>query len=309
MELVRVTSKEYKQYFPNPYSLFNSVEFTELNKTKCIDIHYLIFKDSKARLGFIVGELEDCFKAPFSASYAGFSYNSNVSLQYYYDACALLKEYVYRIGKKLYITLEPPIYDKTNNAKTFKALVAAGAHITTIEYNHHFELKQFENYESLLDSKNRNKLRNALSSGLKFEILDSKKETDVARAYEVIRTNHIERGNPLRMSLQSVLDTIKIIPASFFVVSNEDGVDVAAAQIFHTNKKVCQIVYWGDDPIYSYLKSMNYLAYKVFEHYYRSGVDILDIGISTEDGEPNYGLCEFKENIGCVATTRFSICL
>lgn len=66
----------------------------------------------------------------------------------------------------------------------------------------------------------------------------------------------------------------------------------------------------GDVPSFSSLKSMNYLSYKVFEYYYNNTkVKILDIGISTENGIPNYGLCEFKENIGCTATTRFSLML
>lgn len=309
MEVIRVTSKEYKQFFPNPYSLFNSVEFSELNKLKCIDVHYLIFKDTKVRLGFIIGENDVCFKAPFSASYAGFSFNSVVNLMHYDEACLALKSYISALGKKLYITLPPPIYDLTDSSKLFTSLMRAGAIVNTIEYNHHFELARFKEYDSILDSKIRNKLKNSLNSGLRFEVLNSKNPAEVARAYEVIKINHIERGNPLHMSLQNVLDTINIIPADFFVVSNEDGIDVAAAQIFHTNKDIYQIVYWGDVPSYSYLKSMNFLSYKVFEYYYGKKVKILDIGISTEDGIPNYGLCEFKENIGCFATPRFSLVL
>ena len=35
-------------------------------------------------------------------------------------------------------------------------------------------------------------------------------------------------------------------------------------------------------------------------------VVILDIGPSTENGIPNYGLCEFKESIGCSVTMKYS---
>lgn len=308
MQINRVTSKEYLQLFPTPISVFNSVAFSELNKEKCMDVHYLTFQDSKLRLGMIVGEKEDSLQVPFSATYGGFSFNSVVALQHYDDACIALKEYTQATGKPLYITLAPPIYNPTENAKAFGAFMRAGAQIVSIEYNQHFELVRFEHYEDFLDSKIRNKLRNALSGNLTFTKLDSKNSDDVARAYEVIRINHQERGNPLRMSLQNVLDTIKIIPADFFVVTDAEGHDVAAAQIFHTTNEIYQIVYWGDVPMYSYLKSMNFLSYKVFEYYYEKGrVKILDIGISTEGGIPNYGLCEFKENIGCYSTIKYSL--
>ena len=307
MQIIRVTSKEYQQLFPNPTSVFNSVAFSELNKEKCIELHYLVFRNPKNRLGLIVGERENGLYAPFSATYGGFSFNSNVALQHYDEACAALKEYASKISKPLYITLAPPIYNVTDNTKTFKALMRAGATIESIEYNQHFELFRFADYENILDSKIRNKLHNALNAGLTFTHLDSKNAEDVARAYEVIRINHAERGNPLRMSLQNVLDTIKIIPADFFAVTDAEGHDVAAAQIFHTTKDIYQIVYWGDIPEYSHLKSMNFLSYKVFEYYYQQGIKILDIGISTENGIPNYGLCEFKENIGCSATVKYTI--
>lgn len=309
MEIKRVDAKTYKQYFPNPFSLFNGVEFTELNKKKCMDIHYLVFKDTKIRLGIILGEKDTSMNTPFSASYGGFSYNAIVGLQYYYEACALLKKYAEGLGKKVYITLAPPIYDNSSNSKTFKAFMAAGAEVSMVEYNHHMELGGFSNYEIMLDSKVRNKLRNSMNSGLNFKKLNSSDSNDVARAYEVIKINHLERKHPLNMSLQNVLDTIKIIPADFFIASTKEGVDVASAQIFHANKDIYQIVYWGDVPAYSYLKSMNFLSYKVFEYYYSIGIKMLDIGISTEGGVPNYGLCEFKENIGCVATLRFSLVL
>lgn len=105
MELSRVPPKEYGQFFPAPFSVFNSVKFSELNRYKCFDIHYLVFSDSKKRLGIILGETDDTLKAPFSASYSGFSFNSAVALQHYDDACILLKEYGGKECKKISFTL------------------------------------------------------------------------------------------------------------------------------------------------------------------------------------------------------------
>lgn len=309
MEIDKVSGKIFQQAFPKPWSAFNSVDFSELNKEKCHDIHYLLFRDSKLRLGIILGELNDSFRLPFSATYGGFSFNSNVAFQYYVEACKLLKDYVSQYNKPLVIKMASSIYNTTDNSKTFIGFVQAGAKVSAVDYDQYFELSRFSNYESILDSKIRNKLHNALSGSHVFEKMDSKNPEDIARAYEVIRINHQERGNPLWMSLQNVIDTMQIIPSDAFVASDGEGNDIAAAIIFHTTSDVYQIVYWGDIPSYSHLKSMNFLSYKVFEYYYHHGVKALDIGISTENGVPNFGLCEFKENIGCYATPKYTLVL
>lgn len=307
MEIVRITAREFQNLFSTPSSAFNSVEFNELNKEKCIDIHYLCFKDNRVRLGIIIGEQKEMFQIPFSATYGGFSFNSQIALQCYVEACAVLKEYIDRIGKPLYIKMAPSIYDVTDNTKTLIAFLRAGANIISIDYNQHFELKYFSDYQSMLDSKTRNKLRNALTHNLLFSKLDTSNYSHIVRTYEVIRINHVERGNPLRMSLQNVINTIQVIPSDMFIVSDSVGHDISAAIVFHTTKDIYQVVYWGDIPSFSNLKSMNFLSYKVFEYYYKIGVQILDIGISTENGVPNFGLCEFKENIGCIATPKYTL--
>lgn len=69
MQIVRTTPQEYKSLFPNPSHVFNSVEFNELNRHKCDDVHYLVIKDDKGkvRFGIILGQKGNMLKSPFSA--------------------------------------------------------------------------------------------------------------------------------------------------------------------------------------------------------------------------------------------------
>jgi hypothetical protein len=85
-----------------------------------------------------------------------------------------------------------------------------------------------------------------------------------------------------------------------------EGVDVAAAQVFHVAEGVAQVIYWGDLKEYSQLRTMNLLSYRIFEYYYKAKeIKLLDIGPSTENGVPNVGLCDFKESIGCSTSPKF----
>jgi lipid II:glycine glycyltransferase (peptidoglycan interpeptide bridge formation enzyme) len=154
----------------------------------------------------------------------------------------------------------------------------------------------------------RKNLNRAKTVPFEFVRLNARDDAQVARAYEVIKTNRESRGYPLRMSLDDVLRTIRIIDADFFVLTL-DGVDVAAAQVFHVADGIAQVVYWGDVPGYGEMRPMNMLSYCLFEHYRNNGIKVLDIGPSTEHGEPNYGLCEFKENLGCEISLKHTFTL
>jgi hypothetical protein len=267
----RVDAKSYKDYFANANHVFNSVAFSELNKDKCIDLHYLFFRDKKIRLGIILGEKEQYLCSPFSAPFGGFCYNKNEKIEYFEQAVAALREYGEKVGKKIRISLPPFVYSPTVVSKCESALLRGGATIDHIDLNYQFEVGRFADYESYIDTKAKNKLHNSMKSGFEFFQLSAKNDDDVLRAYEVIRKNREARGFPLRMSAQAVLDTVKIVHADFFVMSH-DGIDMAAAQVFHVTDDVCQVVYWGDIPEYADLRVMNFFTYKIFEHYYNQGL-------------------------------------
>lgn len=305
MEIVRVDSIEYGKSFPTPYHIFNSVSFSELNKDKCLDLHYLQFVDKKIRFGIILGEREKELKSPFSAPFGGFSFVRNERIEYVEQAVSQLKKYGETIGKEISISLPPFIYDSSFVSKCVSAFLRQGASIKYVDLNFQFDTDRFAHYDAFIDRSARKNLHNSLKHDFQFIQLNSKRDEDVLRAYSVIKYNRESKGFPLRMPLQAVLDTVKIIPADFFVLSY-GSVDVAAAQVFHVAPKIAQIIYWGDVVEYSDLRVMNYFTYRVFEYYYNHGITILDIGPSTEFGIPNYGLCEFKENIGCSVSLKYT---
>lgn len=307
MELIELNSKDYNQYFPKTHQVFNSVAFNELNASKVDAVRYFVFKDSKVRLGICFGQKDNLLKTPFSAPFGGFSYNTDDhKFQAVEEAVALMLDFAKKNNLDLKITLPPDFYGSSIINESVSALLRSDFSLKYVDVNYQFYVKDFENYEAKLDSKTRNKLHQSLRADFNFIKLDSNNEEDVARAYAVIKANREWRGFPLHMSLQAVLETIKIIPADFFVLS-VDGVDAAAAQVFHVSNSIVQVIYWGDAPDFYDKKVMNLLSYKIFEHYAKDGnVGIIDIGPSTEFGVPNHGLCEFKENIGCKTSLKYT---
>lgn len=307
MEIVAVDQKEYSRIVINPYHIFGSAGFNHVNKTKCDSVHYLLFKDSKYRLGIIGGIRNNSFLSPFSAPFGGFSFlQEDVRISYIDEAIILLTAWAKAQAlSALKITLPPTIYQESFLAKQINSLYRNGFSIDKTDLNYAYHLASFtQEYPASIWYNARKNLKIALVNNFSFKkaALNIEKET----AYNIIRQNREARGFPLRLTWQQVQTTAAVIPADFFLVENEAAIAVAAAIVFHVAAGIVQVIYWGDLPEYAHLKTMNFLSFKVFEHYQQLQLKIIDIGPSTEDSIPNYGLCEFKESIGCSISCKFS---
>lgn len=120
----------------------------------------------------------------------------------------------------------------------------------------------------------------------------------------MIKANREAKKYPLRMTYEQVIMTGKLLTHIFLI--EFEGTAIAAAIVFSVAPKIVQVIYWGDIPGHSALKPINFLSFKLFEYFHEHGIDIVDIGPSTENSVPNFGLCKFKEGIGCIISPKFS---
>jgi hypothetical protein len=306
MEIISLNSKDFKNIFQFPFHTYLNVDFNSLNKGKVEEVYFLGFKEKKYRLGLIIGLNKKNILSPFSAPFGGFVFiKSNISINYIEDALFELEKFAKtKHIKEIQITLPPSIYNERFISKQINTFYRAKYNFGNVELNNHFNLNEFnENYISNIWHNARKNLKIALNSDLVFEQCFNIEEKE--KAYELIQLNRRVKGFPLKMSWQQVYKTIEIIKSSFFLVSYESST-IAAAMIFEVSEGIHQVIYWGDNPEFSKFKPMNFLSYKVFEHYKKIGAEIIDIGPSTENSIPNIGLAEFKESIGCSSSTKFT---
>lgn len=304
MEITELSAAEYGETFTAQY-IYNKVAFAELNRDKASSIAYLAIGDTKPRFGIILGDRDGILRSPFSAPFGGFTQCGKQRLDYMDEAARLVVDYARGRNRQLLITPPSMVYDIGEGSKWVNIL---SRHMRQrfVDLNYHFSPSRVADYESRIERSARKNLRHAEREDFTFVKLNSQCRDDVARAYEVIRRNREERGFPLRMTLEQVWQTVsRVVEADFFVLQH-GGVDMAAAQVFHVSEGAAQVVYWGDIREYSALRPMNMLTYSLFRYYWEQGLRLLDIGPSTEDGIPNFGLCEFKESIGCEVTPKYS---
>jgi hypothetical protein len=307
MEIVEAAYSEYSTIITNPYHIFGTAAFNHLNEDKAETVHYLLFKDGKYRLGMIGGIRNNIFLSPFSAPFGGFSFlQEDIRISYIDEAVQLLTQWAKAKGlSNINITLPPGIYQESFLSKQINSLYRNDFKIEKTDLNYAYNLHHFnENYAASTWYNARKNLKIALSNHFSFRVCQTVDEKETA--YNIIKQNREARSFPLRMTWQQVQLSATVIPADFFLVSNSELLPVAAAVVFHLKPKLVQVIYWGDLPEYADKKTMNYLSFKLFEHYHQLKFDIIDIGPSTENSVPNHGLCEFKESIGCDISCKFS---
>lgn len=311
MEIIEVSPREYGNLVDSlDIPIFNKSNFLELNKDKVDKIHYLIGKDKKNRIAFAIGEKNSKWSAPFSAPFSNIVIlKKDLAIEYIWDFFGKLKEFVQENGgKSINIYLPANVYGEKSNSRTINAMLGNGFKIQFVDVNYSFQLNEFtmDSYESILQYNAKKNLRISLQAGLVFEICKTRGQKE--EAYDVIKINRENRGFPLRMTKEQVMSTIEVVDHDFFLVKKE-GKSVAAAVVYRLTNKIAQVVYWGDIPNVGEYKTINFISYNLIMFYKSINFEILDIGISTEEGIPNYGLCNFKESLGCISSSKYRLML
>ncbi len=307
MTIEIISVEQYKLFFQGNNFIFMSPEFTELNKYKVDKIIYMLIKDSKPRFIACFGIKENKVFCPFSAPFGMIiPLKNDTSLECYFAMIKAIDAYMLQENYKyIQYTLPPAFYNDNAVNILIYALTSNGYLMKHIDINYHMDLKKMgvNNYIDLIHYNARKNLSISLKAGLRLD--QCLRDEDKLMAYEIIRLNRESKGYPIRMSYEQVSNTIRIVDHEFFVVKKGDK-PIAAAVVFHVNKDVAQVIYWGDIPGYSQDKPINYLSYQLILYYRQSGYRYLDIGPSSECGVPNIGLCNFKQSIGCDITCKFT---
>lgn len=309
MKILEIERSEYEKRLKNVPCGYMKSEFCEYNKKKIDGIKYLLFcEEDKERFVAVFGCKDRELLLPFSAPFSTIGgIKKETKIEHYKEALEALKSYTYEAGyKTVEMTFPPLFYDERDISYWLNACHLAGAKIKKIDLNYAIELEAVEKkgYSDLLSHNAKKNLRIAKEKGNSFSICQT--EDEFYTAYDIIRQNREAKGYPLRMKYEQVRWTKDLLNGKFFIVRN-GGKDLASAIVFEPVPKVAQVIYWGDVPYVSEYKSINYLAEQLVMFYLEQGFRFLDIGPSTEQGVPNYGLCDFKESIGCQVTAKITM--
>lgn len=302
--LIEANVKKYKHYFPVNNHPFISESFIELNKGKAERVVRLIEDTRKPGMGFVAGLKDNYLKSPFSAPFGGFHFRKDIMYVSEIDNfITLLQEYIRINGLKgIQITLPPDIYHLTFNSKIVNTLIHKGFINNVPEITNWVDLANFGN--SFTNRSSREYLRQAQRNGLIFRSIEKIEEKKAV--YKLIAENRARHNRPIYMSFEDVINTSELWPTDFFSVYDKNDFMVASAIFYRFHKEIVYALFWGDNEAGRPLRAMDFLSYKLWQHYKDQGFKYIDLGISTETGKPNEGLLRFKETHDAVSSLKYS---
>jgi hypothetical protein len=302
--LIECSTIDYKKLFPVNPNPFITEDFLELNKKKTEGLFRLINDTDKPSLGLVAGLKNGILKSPFSAPFGGFHFkNSNVYISEIDEFLKSLQLFI--TSHKLdgfELTLPPSIYHETFNAKAISSLIRTGFHTTVPEITNWIDLYSFR--EEFNQKNSREYYRQSIRNGLNFEFAESTPEKK--EVYELIRQNRAKFGRPIYMTFDDIMNTGLLWPVDFFKVTDPEKSIVASAIFYRCHPTIAYAVFWGDNEAGRPLRAMDFLAFHLWSHYKKAGYNYIDLGISTESGNPNEGLLRFKESHNGISSLRYA---
>lgn len=280
---------------------YNRADFNRINESKADKVYYLLIsKGNSLRFSLIVGITGSVASSPFSAPF-GYpeSLKSGTSVSDYYEAYRLIEDFLIKEGVTKICFYPPVSFFAPNDIAVWTNVLFANNYVVDfcdINYSLLNLPELLSNYSEILPHNGKKNLRIAESSESEFIVCSTKEEAHIV--YEIVKANRKLKGHPLRMTESQIEETRKLIKSDMFLVKNGEDY-IASALVYELSSDIAQVIYWADASGHSDKKPINFLCFELIKYYSQKGFSHLDIGISTEDGVPNPGLCDFKESIGC----------
>ena len=308
--VVRCDWQEYDKIVKDKGNFFNEPAFADLNKERVEEVLYLIiYRGESARFAVIVGKDGEQGKVPFSAPYSyPVSIKPDNKVEEYDEGLKCLERYLYDNGiRELYFTFPPLFYDEHVLTAWISAFYRTGYHVTKLDLSYSIDLKKLnvdeKEYGELITQKGRKSLRKAMRNNL--SVIRCETEEEYKEAYELVRIGHESKGYGVSLPFDKLQETLKLVDHDAFIVrSGSHG--IVGEFLYKINDSIVHALYAGTHPDFLDAGGMNILTYHTIRYYGDLGYKIINKEASSTNSIPLYGLCNFKESVGCKRNLKFS---
>tara|TARA_B110000238_G_C16033674_1_gene398663 strand:+ start:110 stop:1057 length:948 start_codon:yes stop_codon:yes gene_type:complete len=247
----------------------------------------------------------DIWKTPVTGSFGGASSTKEIHIDVYKILLRESEKYLFTHtnAKEIIINLPPNCFPDSSSIVA-NILFNDGWILNKFDVNHHINICSPDKYLKIIGNTKVKKIKRLVKSGASFSNVPIANLKDV---YSVIEENRKSQGFPMTMSYNSMKDLSKNFEdyIKLFIVKR-NGEILSSAICLNLTPNYMYVFYWGEINEYRNESPVVFLAMQLADYCYKSNIDILDIGTSSDNSAINSGLSRFKEGIGCKWSHKLS---
>lgn len=281
---------DYLNIWPElPYISFYAIEKTKYQIAG--SIHFQIIEDKAISL----------MTSPFGSLTFSGKMTSEDALKFIQFIEKTLKN---RQVREIMITHYPYYYDPAHAGHVISSFGLSNFRITTVDVNHFIEISDRPFHEKIHTMEAR-RLKKCERAGFFFK---EHANTDAELLFNKIRSFRTARKIPLNIMLKTLEKLVLKFPDKykFFSVSNKDKI-IAASICVKVNHSIFYHFLPAHDDSFNRFSPAVQLMQGIYNYAISKNYLYIDLGISSEEGTPQKGLIAFKERLGAIPASRFSI--
>jgi hypothetical protein len=291
--------------------LFNDPVYFRLHSNSARDCYAQLVNRSENSVYATISLHEianDVYVSPGRGTFGGLSLNGASKFVAIEKFMHTVIDYLRRQGaESIRIRLAPASHDQALFALSYNALTRFGFRPDMHNVNYSMSIDE-RAFISRIDYGNVKRIRKASREGFTCERVDPSRLPEV---YRLIAANRARMGVRVSMSLENLQQMVELFPErmQLFAVYRDASRHemLAGAVCLELSGDIIYVLYWGDiDGLQSYSLAAT-LAASIYAFGAERGYKQLDVGISTLKGLPNYGLMNFKRNLGFTESIKLEM--
>jgi len=201
------------------------------------------------------------------------------------------------------LTQPPFAYDYCSARYVTAALLRNGYNPAIAETNYHIPVTAAL-LETRLHPSERRRLRKCHQARIVFR---EETKPNLSHMYAFIRQARLRKGFRMSLDEASFVRLFADMPKVYRIFTARQDDQIAALTVtVRINADILYNFYPADHPAFLNLSPTVLLTSELYAVAQREGYTMLDLGIATEQGQPNQGLMRFKSHLGGIPSLRLT---
>jgi hypothetical protein len=295
----------------NGSHLFNEPTFFKLHSLSNRDYFFQLvrIKDSRVVGTLAFHEISKGFYAsPGRGTFGGLNLNEKLEFQTVEKFLHTVNDFLRQQGAQtIRICCAPAGHDVSLFAVVFNILTRQGFEPTRPELNYQMQINE-QTFINRIEYGNVKRIRKTKRTGFLSECISI---VQLPAVHQLIAENRSHQGIEISMTYAELYQMAVCFPERihlFATYRDASRLDmVAAAVCLSLRSDLLYVLYWGDAKGMSTFSPVAMLAETIYNFCAVQGFKLLDVGISTLHAQPNFGLINFKRNLGFTESLKLEM--